>query len=61
MSVDRILVKPTGLDGELIYRVQSVDTGDLGEASGAALMTDGIDIRQSPNTAAHILVITPKP
>jgi hypothetical protein len=54
-------VKPTGLDGELIYRVQSVDTGDLGEASGAALMTDGIDIRQSPNTAAHILVITPKP
>jgi alpha-galactosidase len=61
MSVDRILVKPTGLEGELIYRVQSVDTGDLGEASGAALMTDGIDIRQSPNTAAHILVITPKP
>jgi len=43
-----------------MYQVQSVDTGDLGEASGADLMTDGIDIRQSPNTAAHILIITPR-
>jgi len=60
MSVGRIIVKPTGLDSALTYRVQSVDTGDLGEATGAELMTDGIDIRQSPNTAAHILVITAK-
>jgi alpha-galactosidase len=59
-SVDRIIVRPTGLDSSAVYRVQSVDTGDLGEASGAALMADGIDIRQSPNTAAHILIITPK-
>jgi len=61
MGVDRILVKPTGLDSAVTYRVQSVDTGDLGEATGAELMTDGIDIRQSPNTAAHILIITAKP
>jgi alpha-galactosidase len=60
-GVDRVLVKPTGLDSTTMYQVQSVDTGDLGEASGADLMTDGIDIRQSPNTAAHILIITPRP
>jgi len=61
MGVDRILVKPTGLDSATMYQVKSVDTRDLGEATGADLMTDGIDIRQSPDSAAHILVITPKP
>ena len=40
-----------------MYQVQSVDTGVLGTATGAALMTDGIDVLQSPNTAAHILII----
>jgi hypothetical protein len=38
--------------------VQSVDTGVLGTATGAALMSDGIDVQQSPNSAAHILIIT---
>src|SRR5262245_26492403 len=61
MGVDRIIVKPKGLDPATIYQVQSVDTGNLGEATGAELMTDGIDIRQSPNTAAHLLIITAKP
>jgi hypothetical protein len=37
--------------------VQSVDTGILGTATGSALMTAGIDIIQSPNSAAHILII----
>jgi alpha-galactosidase len=57
-SVDRIRVRPTGLDPDVIYHLQSVDTGELGEASGADLMTDGIDILQSPNSAAHILILT---
>jgi alpha-galactosidase len=57
-GVDRIRIRPVGLDPDVTYRVQSVDTGDLGEASGADLMTDGIDILQSPNSAAHILLIT---
>ena len=38
--------------------MHSVDTGMLGTATGAALMTDGIDVLQSPNSAAHILIIT---
>jgi alpha-galactosidase len=59
-GVQTINVKPTGLQSETTYQVQSVDTGMLGTATGAALMTSGIDIIQSPNTAAHILIITAK-
>ena len=60
LGVDRIIVKPAGLDPDATYSVQSVDAGDLGEASGTDLMMDGIDVRQSPNTGAHILIITLK-
>ena len=60
-AVDRILVTPTGLDPDATYNIQSVDAGDLGDASGTDLMTDGIDVRQSPNTAAHVLMITRRP
>jgi hypothetical protein len=51
-------VKPTELQPEVIYDVQSVDTGELGSATGAALMSGGIDIVESPNSAAHILIVT---
>jgi alpha-galactosidase len=57
MGVDRINVRPIGLVPSATYRVQSVDTGVLGTATGAELMATGIDIRQSPNTAAHILIL----
>jgi alpha-galactosidase len=53
-------VKPTGLQPGTSYQVQSVDTGVLGTATGAALMSGGIDLLQSPNTAAHILIISAK-
>jgi alpha-galactosidase len=56
-GVDRINVKPVGLDPETTYEVTSVDSGVLGKATGAALMADGIDVLQSPNTAAHILLL----
>jgi len=57
-GVHRINVKPTGLQPETTYRVQSVDTGILGTATGSELMTGGIDIIESPNSAAHVLIIT---
>ena len=57
-GVEMINIKPTDLQPATTYDVQSVDTGVLGTATGAALMTDGIDVLQSPNTAAHILIIT---
>jgi len=52
------VVKPSGLDANVTYQVESVDAGALGAASGAELMTNGIEIVQSPNSAAHILIIT---
>jgi alpha-galactosidase len=57
-GVEQVNVKPIGLLPDITYDVQSVDTGLLGTATGAALMTDGIDIIQSPNSAAHILIVT---
>jgi alpha-galactosidase len=56
-SVDRVNVKPVGLEPGTTYTVQSVDTGLLGEATGSDLMSTGIDIVQSPNSAAHILTL----
>jgi len=56
-TVDTINVKPVDLDPGTTYVVQSVETGVLGTATGADLMSRGIDIVQSPNTAAHLLFI----
>jgi alpha-galactosidase len=57
-GVQTINIKPTSLQPGVTYDVQSVDAGLLGTATGTALMTDGIDVVQSPNSAAHILIIT---
>jgi len=57
-GVQTINVKPTDLAPATTYQVQSVDTGLLGTATGAALMTQGIDVVQSPVSAAHILILT---
>jgi alpha-galactosidase len=59
-GVNKINVKPLGLDSGTTYGVQSVDTGLLGESTGSDLMANGIDILQSPNTAAHMLIIIPR-
>jgi alpha-galactosidase len=56
-SVHKINIKPMGLDESTLYLVRSVDTGVLGIATGASLMTNGVDVLQSPNTAAHILIL----
>ena len=56
-GVHQINIKPTGLDESTVYQVRSVDTGVLGTATGASLMANGIDVLQSPNTAAHILIL----
>ena len=57
-GVSQINVKPIGLQPDTTYDVESVDTGLLGTATGEALMTDGIDILQSPGPAAHMLIVT---
>ena len=53
-------MKPTGLRADATYRVTSVDLGLLGEATGADLMAQGIDVLGSPNSAAHILTLVVK-
>jgi alpha-galactosidase len=59
-GVGQVNVKPVALGAATTYSVSSIDSGLLGEATGAALMSTGIDIVQSPNTAAHILILTAK-
>ena len=55
-----INVKPSGLSAQTMYEVRSVDTGVLGVSKGSDLTAQGIDILQSPKSAAHLLVITAK-
>jgi alpha-galactosidase len=56
-SVDQMIVRPVGLRPSSTYEIQSVDIGDLGTATGADLMADGIMLLESPESAAHILVL----
>jgi alpha-galactosidase len=58
---DRTVVKPIGLQPGVTYRVVSVDTGLLGQATGADLMAQGVELLASPNTAAHMLTFVPQP
>ena len=51
-------IMPSGLMPEATYDVSSVDTGVLETATGADLMANGIEVVQSPNSAAHILIVT---
>jgi alpha-galactosidase len=55
------IVMPSGLEADVTYQVQSVDAGVLGSATGAELMANGIEVVQSPNSAAHILIVTAQP
>lgn len=52
-----IIIKPLGLQSRSTYEVRSVDGGVIGIATGAALMADGIELIESPSTAAHILIL----
>ena len=54
---ETITVRPADLQPDATYAVRSVDTGALGTATGADLMANGVEVLQSPNTAAHILVL----
>jgi hypothetical protein len=58
---DRTTVRPQGLDAAATYRVESIDRGLLGVATGADLMNGGIELNDSPESDAHILVIGRQP
>jgi alpha-galactosidase len=54
-GAEKVNIKPTGLQPSATYAVSSVDIGFLGTATGTDLMTNGIDVVESKETAAHIL------
>jgi alpha-galactosidase len=60
-GVNRINIRPTGLQAETTYEVWSVDSGPLGTATGADLMANGIDISKGSLTSAHLLSLTAAP
>jgi alpha-galactosidase len=58
-GVSRVMLKPQGLRPSRTYQVVSADVGPLGAATGATLMRDGIEIVESPSSAAHVLFLQP--
>jgi alpha-galactosidase len=61
IGLDRVIVKPIGLQPTTIYDVRSVDAGPLGSASGADLMQNGIEVMNASLSAAHVLIVTARP
>jgi alpha-galactosidase len=57
---DSTNIAPRDLQAGVTYLVRSVDTGALGEATGADLMADGIAVLQSPTSASHLLMLVPE-
>jgi hypothetical protein len=57
---DSTNVAPRDLQAGVTYLVRSVDTGALGEATGADLTADGIAVLQSPTSASHLLMLVPE-
>lgn len=56
-GVDEFNVKPVGLRPLWTYQVVSVDSGVIGEETGAELMASGISVVESAYSAAHILIL----
>lgn len=54
---ESVTIRPVNLDEDAMYTVTSIDRGEIGEASGRDLMDYGIEIIQSPVSAAHILTL----
>ena len=53
-------VVPKDLNAGTTYIVRSADVGELGEATGADLMANGISVVQSPTSASHLLMLVPE-
>jgi alpha-galactosidase len=48
-----------GLDPQSTYELRSLDTGSLGTATGATLMSRGVDLPASPDSASQVLQLLP--
>jgi hypothetical protein len=54
----RVTLKPRRLTPGTAYQVRSAKGADLGVVSGGALMTDGIEVNEASDSAAHILYLS---
>lgn len=54
----RLLVRPRHLIPDAVYEAQSMDSGIMGTASGAALMQDGIELIHAGGPRAHVVLLT---
>jgi alpha-galactosidase len=57
-GVPRVTLKPQRLTPGTLYQVRSTAGEDLGTFTGADLMTDGIEVNETPASAAHILYLS---
>jgi alpha-galactosidase len=57
-GVTRVTLTPQRLTPGTLYQVRSATGDDLGTFSGADLMTDGIEVNETPASAAHILYLS---
>jgi hypothetical protein len=57
----RVLVRLRGLVAGMTYDVHSADAGDLGSATGDALMQGGIELVHRDGSRAHVLALRARP
>lgn len=55
---DSITIVPHRISPRGVYEVRSVDLGLLGTVTGAELLADGLTVVGTPDSAAHLLVLT---
>lgn len=60
-AAGHLLVKPRQLNADAVYRVRSLESGDLGESTGGRLMLDGIDLVHRDTSRAHVILLTQVP
>ncbi len=58
-GVDDAIIRPRGLLADRTYLVQTVDDGEIGTATGADLMREGLGLHDTGRSAAQVIVLTP--
>lgn len=56
-SPTRTTVRLRGLLPDAVYAVESADAGDLGTATGDALMRDGVELELNDQSLGHVLLL----
>jgi hypothetical protein len=60
-GLDWFTVRLKGLEAEARYLMTTVWGEELAEATGADLMTRGVDVINSSDAGAQVILVTPRP